>query len=441
MFASFFLTAILQVPAPPVPQEEPPEEITPAPFFEGDIPSTGLADARMTAFDQAMRDFLREGEIPGATLAISKDNRLIYSRGFGYSDFEAQTPMQPDALMRVASLSKPVTATMVFLLEQEGKLKFKDPILRRLDPKLHRGQPPADSRWASITLLQLLQHRAGFDRKLSGDPAFYAQGLGRELGLKTPADKTEVISAMLQRPLDFNPGERYAYSNLGYSLLGRAIESVTGLNYEDAVKQKLLTPLGIDRMYVGRTLRSEAREGEVVYYSSERVKSLVPGQRGKLVPAPYGAWIQPDLDAFGGWIASAPDILKLARIYDPTYASGPLSSKSIDKMFEHPKGKVPEANAPPWYGCGWEVRFYGNGRYNAWHTGSLPGSATLWVMRADGLSWVVLFNSRADNEDNYLSATIDPRLHKAASETQAWPEFDLFEKVPGTAPEDPIRTK
>jgi len=62
-------------------------------------------------------------------------------------------------------------------------------------------------------------------------------------------------------------------------------------------------------------------------------------------------------------------------------------------------------------------------------------------MRPDGLSWVVLFNARADEGDNYLSVAIDPRLHEAAMETTAWPEFDLFEKGTGEAPKGPIRTK
>lgn len=430
MLLAFALVAFLQD-APAVPA---------APYIEDAIPSTGRADPRLTAFDKAMRDFLRDGHIPGATLAVAKDGRLIYSRGFGWADEENKIPMQPDALLRIASLSKPITSAMLMMLVQQDKMAVEDLLFTHLDARLARGRTPLDPRWFKITLDQLLHHRGGFDRALSGDSVFQPFRMGRLLGMEGPADRYETISAMLRKPLDFDPGKRFAYSNFGYSLLGRVIEHSTKSSYETAVRKQLLEPLGIDDadMHIGGSLLSERKDREAIYHSSEVGKALWGKGMGKLAYGPYGTWSQPDLDAFAGWVASAPALLRFSHVFDPAQETGLLDLESISKILAHPKDKAPGANAPTWYGSGWEVRSHGKGHYTAWHSGSLPGTAALWVMRADGLSWVVLFNARADKEDNYLAVTIDPELHKAASATSAWPVFDLFEQSPSDVEdEDP----
>src|SRR5882762_2994830 len=110
----------------------------------------------------------------------------------------------------------------------------------------------------------------------------------KELGVEPPARPDAIIRYMLRKPLDFNPGERYAYSNFGYCVLGRLIEKISGQRYDDYVKDHVLRPLGITRMQLGHTLPGERADGEVTYYEPEdKKKPAVVGENiGQDVPLP-----------------------------------------------------------------------------------------------------------------------------------------------------------
>ncbi len=402
------------------------------PHVEGGVPSTGRADPRLTSFDALMRDFVRERGAPGATLAVSRDGRLVYARGFGFADPASGEVMPPEARMRIASLSKPITAAMVLLLAQEGALELDDPALALLDPRLYRGRVPADGRWGEVTVAHLLEHTAGLDRRRSGDAPFMALRIARELGIEPPASAGEVVAWRLQRPLDHDPGTRFEYSNLGYSLLGRVIERVTGLGYEEAVRTRLLEPLGAGGMRIGGSLREERLPGEVAYASGRRLPGAARGAVGELVEEAYGGWDQRGLDAHGGWVASAPELLRFARLFRAEDGPGLLGAASRERAFAEPATLPPDPERELWYAAGWSVRRLPGGRVHAWHLGALPGTSALLVLRADGLAWCALFNGLADREGRMLAEALDPLLHRAAAEVQAWPDFDLFEAATGS---------
>jgi N-acyl-D-amino-acid deacylase len=165
------------------------------PHVEGGVPSTGRADPRLTSFDALMRDFVRERGAPGATLAVSRDGRLVYARGFGFADPASGEVMPPEARMRIASLSKPITAAMVLLLAQEGALELDDPALALLDPRLYRGRVPADGRWGEVTVAHLLEHTAGLDRRRSGDAPWRSVGCSPPARWGAPWSRTSPGSA------------------------------------------------------------------------------------------------------------------------------------------------------------------------------------------------------------------------------------------------------
>ena len=397
------------------------------------LPKVGKPDPRFEPFDQLMFSFLKEHKIPGATLALVKDDRLIYSAGFGWAIQPnedkglAGEPMRPQTLLRIASLSKPITAMAIMMLSQTGKLQLDDPILKYIKAKPLPGET-MDPRFAKITLLHLLHHPAGFDRAKSFDPMFRSVVFAQNAKTKPPASTDIIIQNMLGKPLDFDPGEKYAYSNFGYCLLGRVIEKVTGQEYETAVKALVLTPMGAKYPRVGRSLLDQRYPTESAYYDLEGRKQKSVFSPFESVVRPYGSWYHEALDAHGGWIASAEDMVRFARIMDLPGAEGRLSKSSVESILARPKEiplKGEEKNLKTWYGLGWQVRNVSEGKFNAWHTGLVPGSSALLVRRHDGLIWCVLFNAHGESFGKSAASLIDPLLHKAAGEVKEWPRPEV----------------
>lgn len=374
--------------------------------------------------------------VPGGALAVVKDRRLVYARGYGWADREKRIPVRPDSLFRIASISKSITAVAVLKLIEEGWLDFDARAfdIVRLTPALQSNQQP-DSRLARITVRQLLQHTGGWDRAKSFDPMFRSLQIARALGEAPPAAPRTIVRYMLGRKLDFDPGTHYAYSNFGYCVLGRVIEKITSQSYERFVQEKVLAPIGIRRMRIGRSIEGQQSEGEARYYLSDNstARSVFPGATSK-VPWPYGGFCLEAMDAHGGWIASAVDLARFAAAMDEP-ARCPLCRPETRRAMYAPPN-APVARKPDgslqdwWYGCGWAVRPTGGAdRVNSWHAGSLPGTFTLLVRRWDGLSWAVLFNQRSSDK-KLPDEAIDAALHRAADTVADWPHHDLFSKWP-----------
>jgi N-acyl-D-amino-acid deacylase len=385
-----------------------------------EIPVTGPAVPGLESFDKLMVNFLAAHDGVGAALAVTRNGRLVYARGFGWADRDAHIKAEPDSLFRIASLSKPITAAAVLQLCERGKLRLTDTPFTRLkiDPVLQPGSD-ADPRLAKITVLELLQHRGGFDRDKSPDPMFQSVDIARLCGVQSPAMQGDILRVMAGRPLDFDPGQRFAYSNFGYCVLGRLIESAGGDDYEKYLRKNIFGPMKIGHIQLGRTLLKDRAPGEVRYYTADDATGRsVFAPVGQKVPEPYGAWCVEAMDSHGGWIASAPELVKFASAWDDPDAEKVLSPKSVVTMFDRPPVLKPGA---VWYGCGWEVRDVGRGRINTWHTGLLPGTSTLMVRRSDGLDWVVLFNQDRDKAGKILASEIDPLVHQAADKAKQWP--------------------
>ena len=402
-------------------QAEPPKD----PPDGGDLPVTGKANPDLASFDRMMTDFMQKYHLPGAALAVAKDGRIVYARGFGYADLDMKEPVKPETLFRIASVTKPFTAVAVLQLVERGKLGLNDRVFDVLGLKDLRGpEAKFDDRWKRVTILQLLQHRGGWDRDKSFDPMFRSPTICKELDVSPPADQEAIIRYMLRQPLDFDPGERYAYSNFGYCLLGRVVEKASGSRYEDYVKKEILAPLGIERMRLGKTLAEDRAPGEVQYFCSGEGKAVMGPRLGKPVPWPYGAWCLESMDSHGGWVASAEDLVRLAAAFNRPKKCKILHEKSIETMFARPPGAAGEDEdgkpADFYYGCGWSVRPVAGGEANTWHTGSLDGTSTLLVRRWDDLTWAVLFNSRQAKGCD-PAGLIDPLVHEAAEAVKHWP--------------------
>ena len=365
----------------------------------------------LSPFDEAMESFLKKSGAPGGSLAVAKDGRLVYAKAYGLADPERKDPVEVRDVFRIASISKPFTAVAVLQLVDAGKLDLDVKAFGLLGLK---PGPKGDARLADITVRQLLHHTGGWDREKSGDPMFKPFEIAKDLQVACPPLPDAIIRWMLDRPLDFEPGARYAYSNFGYCVLGRVIEKVTGESYSGRVESSVLKPLGITDMRIGKTVGKRA--GEVAYTQPELLPAVSVFNPEERVPWPYGGFHLEALDAHGGWTASAVDLVRFASSLEKLLQPG-----TIERMFGRPPGLKPGAS---YYALGWMVRPVGKeGKANVWHGGSLPGTNTLLVRRHDGLTWAVLFNQRSKHD-----AEIDAALHKAADAVTEWPKDDLFPK-------------
>lgn len=383
------------------------------------------------AFDREVEAFMSARKIPGGAIAVVKDGRLVYTRGYGWADREKKITVGPESLFRIASISKPITAVAVMKLIQDGKLSLDTRAFEflGLKPSTLPGGG-VESRLNQITVRHLLQHTAGWDWKKTFDPMFRSNGIARSTNSPRPATPEKIIEYMLGQPLQSDPGTRYAYANFDYCLLGRIIEKITGKTYEAHVRKKILAPMGIKRMRIGATLEEGRTEGEVRYYmvDGSPAKNVFPSPPD-MVPWPYGGFHLEAMDAHGGWIASAVDLARFAAALDLPARNGLLKAETLNQMYAPPPPPVSRSETGEleerYYGCGWMVRPKTGGKASYWHSGSLPGTATLLVRRWDGLSWAVLFNQRS--EDNKLpDDAIDGALHQAANAVEKWPDYDLF---------------
>ncbi len=388
-------------------------------------PRSALAEA----FDSEMETFMTARGIPGGALAVVRNHRLAYSRGYGLANREQAIQAAPSTLFRIASLSKPITALALMKLVEEGQVELDRPALEILRPEVlaeTRQKSATDPRLHRVTIRHLLHHTGGWDRSQSFDPMFQSSRIASALGAPRPASAEAVIRFMETQPLDFDPGARYAYSNFGYCLLGRIIEKMSGQPYERFVKDRMLTPLGIQKMRLGATLLTRAAPGESRYYEAEGhlVESVFPDSAEK-VPRPYGGFCLESMDAHGGWIASVEDLAKFAAAFSVPQRwrlLKPPSLRILDEPPPPPAWRRPDGRLEAaYYGLGWMVRPVGrDGKANYWHAGSLPGTSSLLVRRWDGLSWAVLFNKRSDDPLHPDNA-IDRALHRAADAVTEWP--------------------
>jgi CubicO group peptidase (beta-lactamase class C family) len=383
------------------------------------LPATGATEPRLKPLDEMMTSFVKQHQVPGAALAVMRGSELVYARGFGFADVEGNRPVEPESLFRIASISKPLTATAILKLTLQGKFQLDD---RVFDVLSADQWLPAkyDERLRTITIRQLLQHTGGWDRDKSFDPIGNAAKAAEVLGKPLPANAVDITRYTLTLPLDFDPGARYAYANVDYLLLGRIIEHITGESYETHVSKAVLAPAGITRMQLGRAHETTLAKDEVRYYDRKKrmVKAINGARIGEQVPLVYGGENLEAYEAHGGWIASAVDVAKFGAALTSGMPDALLPPNLLAELASRPSGNAGwESDGKPrafYYGLGFSVRPVGDqGRYNLWHTGLIAGTSTLLVCRHDGFRWAVLFNTDRSPDNKVLAALMDPLIHQA----------------------------
>src|SRR5579884_706428 len=395
----------------------------------GSHAQTGTAVPDLAAFDQAMSGLMSKYNIPGGALAVTRNGKLVFARGYGYADSSKKTPVQPDSMFRVASLSKPLTAVAILTLVQEKKLNLDDSafgILSDITPP--PGTTP-DPRLKNITARMLLQHSGGWDFNSSPDPAFTPDGIAAALGTQAPASAMDMVRYEMGQKLDFDPGTKFVYSNFGYTVLGRIIEKVSGMSYEQYVRTHVLLGAGVGDMRIGNTLAVGQLANEVRYYDmvDPMVASVFPFITQQ-VSLPYGGWSLEALDANAGWLTSAVDYLKFMNAIEGR--RGPevlLTQESINAMTAEPSTWP---TTDHWYGMGfYMVTTPAPGQLDWWTDGVLEGTYAQVVRTYDGSDWVVMFNEWPNNDMNF-GAAVGTALWTAYDSITSWPAGDQYSRWP-----------
>ena len=401
-----------------------------------DLPLTGQAVPGMESFDRTISDLMKKHNVPGGAVSVVKDGRLVYARGFGYADVENKTPVQPDALFRIASVSKPITAAAIMKLVEEGKLELDDrvaPFIAHLAPA---PGATVDPRWEQITIRQLLNHTGGWDRnKPNGgfDPIDRPAIAAGAVNAPAPASAETLVRYMKGMPLDFDPGGKFAYSNFGYIVLGRVIERASGMPYAEYVRARVLQPVGATRTRQGKSRMRDALADEVKYYwpgepgpglNWPLVPSVFPGEG--MVPFNYGGFHLEAGDASGAWVSSTVDLLRfLGGVDGRPDRPDILGPGLVAEMTSSGAAVCPDGACH--YGAGWFVRPT-QGDANWWHGGTLPGTTGMLVRTYHNFSLVGLLNARSLTAN--LEAELDAALRNGLAGVTSFPAHDLFSTFP-----------
>jgi CubicO group peptidase (beta-lactamase class C family) len=375
----------------------------------------------MKGIDSQVVRMMRQLEIVGASLAIAKDGRLVYAKGYGYADKEKQIKMQPYHLLRIASVSKLVTAVGIMKLVEQGKLKLSDKVFGKNgllnDPDLLKIN---DKRMEEIEVVHLLTHAGGWRNRFRADPLFRTLEIAQWMKTKPPADIRTVIRFMLTQEMIAEPGVFYDYSNFGYCVLGEVIKKVTGMPYEKYIQTQVLQPLGIHRMQIGHSRLAQHAPVEVKYYDYQgaRLKLGIEGKGDSVSRVDGGTHIEA-LGPSGGWIATPADLLKLVLAVDGLPGKPDmLQAETIETMI----GNAAQTDSSKTKIIGWRAA----DKDRWWRTGSLAGTGIVVMRQNDGISWVLVTNTGTWKEARF-SFDIMAAMDRGIRSVKYWTKQDLFE--------------
>ncbi|NTV80719.1 MAG: beta-lactamase family protein, partial [Candidatus Aminicenantes bacterium] len=319
-------------------------------------PGDAADEALAKKIDAVMSEIYKPGQ-PGAAVIVRKNGETVFRKGYGMADLELGVPVEPDMVFRLGSITKQFTAVAILLLAQEGKLGLQDEITKFL--------PDFPTQGRRITVEHLLTHTSGIQSYT--DLPEWLPLWRKDFTLK------ELIDLFKDKPMQFGPGESWAYNNSGYVLLGAIIEKVSGKTYEGFIEAAIFQPLGMKRSYYG---------------SAERIiPRRIPGYqtgKGGFVNAPYLSMTQPY--AAGSLLSTVDDL----AVWSDAVFSGKLVRKEwLEKAFTPYRLKNGESSG---YGYGWFIADFA-GHRSIEHGGGINGfTSYAMTFPEDGLFLSILTN-------------------------------------------------
>ena len=366
-------------------QEAEKENVTSGIHLNDTLTNSMSDSPQLEDMENKIKRYLLRWEINGAQIAVTRNDSLLYVKGFGWADMEKKQEMQPSNIMRLASVSKLLTAVGVMKLAEVGTLKLSDHVF---GPKGILNDTAftnaiKDQRYLDITVEQLLRHKAGFTTG-AGDPMFSTRYIMMQNRLTTPPDNNTLMKILLKRRLGFTPGTAKRYSNVGYTLLSMIIEKKTRMSYEDYMRKFVFEPAGCYDFHIAGSYEKDRRRNEVKYYMHKGSEPVYEyNNSGRMVEKCYGENDIPNLKGAGAWCASAAELSRLVASIDLLPGvKDILSKKSVEFMTR----EMPDHD----FSIGWN--FCPKGR--PWiRTGSLSGTSALVLRYPDGECWILITNT------------------------------------------------
>lgn len=313
-------------------------------------------DERVPDIERKIQAEMEANSIPGVAIAISRDNKLVYSRGFGFADLENRIPFTAQTVSRIGSISKTFTALAVMQLAESGRLD--------IDAEVQTYLPTFPRKSSPITVRQLLAHLSGI-RHYRGDEFS---------SVRHYDDVESALSIFKDDPLVNEPGEKYSYTTYGYNLLSRIVEKVSGEKFGDYLQNHIIGPVELKHTFLDeqpKLIPLRAR-----YYTLTREKAL----RNAPQVDQSNKW------GGGGLLSTVEDLIKYSAAYDTSRLARP---ETIRAMFT---SQTTRHGQPVNYGLGWRV-YTENGILRVEHSGGSMGATSLLTrLPEQSLTIAVLVN-------------------------------------------------
>ena len=399
----------------PVPKPQPIEK--PRVYLNEKLNNTMSELPETEGIDKKVKAFMRKWQIKGASLAVMRNDSLVYAKGYGWADEAEGIAMEPSHILRMASVSKLITATGIMVLQDRDSLSIKDTVFGPsgiLNDSLF-NTVIKDKNYHKITIEHLLRHQGGFYR----DPLFSSLDVMKQMQLDNPPVKEDFYRLVLRNKLRFMPGDWEKYSNFGYLLLSEIIEKVSGKPYEQFIREEVLRPAGCFDMHIGGSYYSDRRPNEVRYYTHEGDGKFIEEYNGSgiMVERCYGGNNIPLLSGAGAWCGSPAEIARLvASIDGKSEVEDIISAEAVAQMTEYFDKET--------YSLGWNDTDPQKG----WsRTGTLAGTSALVKYFPDGECWILITNTSTWRGPGLARYTDDMFKQCRELYSDRLPDRNLFE--------------
>jgi CubicO group peptidase (beta-lactamase class C family) len=291
-----------------------------APLARSQTPNT-------SRIDEIIQSYVSDKQFMG-TVLVARDQTVILNKAYGFANLEWSVQNTPTTKFRLGSITKQFTSACVFLLQERGKLKIDDPVKKYM--------PDAPAAWDKITIYHLLTHTSGIP-SFTSFPDYHSTEA-------TPTTPEQLVARFRDKPLEFQPGEKWNYSNSGYVLLGYLIEKISGQTYEKFVQENIFTSLGMKDS--GYDSNSEIIVHRASGYTPSKDGVQNAGYIDMTIPLSAGALYSTTEDLlrweqglFGGKVLSPASLQKMTTPFLNDYACGvAVHVEKGHKLIDHGGG-------------------------------------------------------------------------------------------------------